>query len=322
MKKICLVVIVAFGAASICRAGDSIENLRSMSGNLNIGISQAQEIDELGSPSPAHFQAREYIPHYGQLPRILLSEPWSTIEGLRTWMFSPIAHYESEVEATAVMEYWKEALEKSGVPVVSYSTSSMVGFYEFKIMYTGDNYLQVYESPNSYTDKDRGQAEMNSQTALMRRHGLTIVKSILARTGEKYMFMTYYLVHYDKDKNSRHQVCKYDADSMQADEASALEAAQSDRKAFEQAGVPVLDVEIISGPRGAIYQIHYVGKNNYPQNYSKNDFKSEALARQAMDDFIREIEKSNAVILEARVYPSGPWFEDWHSFRVRYLLVK
>lgn len=309
---------MALGVTSVCRAGNSIEKLRSMSGNLNISILQTQEID---APSAAHFQAREYIPHYMQLPRILLSSPWSTIDGVRTWMFSPITSYGSEVEAVAVMEYWKEALEESGVPVVSCSTSSIVGFYAFKIMYTGDNYLQVYESPNYYTDKAQAQAEMDSRTATMLRHGLPIVKGILARTSDNYMFMIYYLVHYDKDENNRYQVCKYDADSMQADETSALEAAQSDRKAFEQAGVPVLDVEIMSGPRGAIYQIHYVGKNSYPQNYSEKDFTSEKQAGQAMDNFILGLE-SNAGIMEARVYPSGPWFEDWYSFKVRYLLVK
>ena len=313
MKKMSVAAVILLAAASVCSAS-GFELLRSITGDFNTYAPKPPE-PAASSDNKAH------VPFYNELPNVLSSDPVSTSNGVRIWLFSPLNSYKSSEDASAVMTFWKTAMEKSGIKVVSSMVTSTGGdFYEFEIRYAGDKYVSLYESLwKPYNTEEEANSALTAQVSLITQRGLPVITAMVAQYEGKYVLMVYYLVNYDPAAANRYQICDYHTGVLYATENAAIGQAQLDKNAFERAGIPVVDTAEISGPNGTLYLVYYIGKTAYPQLHSESNFETAEKANAAMTGFIRQIEQSNATVIETKVYPSGPWFQDRYSFDVRYI---
>ncbi len=279
----------------------------------------------LSAPAPAELAgpaaARAQLPLYSELPDIMLSEPVSSYAGERVWLLPSMRFYKSQLEAELVMGFWKNALVKAGVKVVSAKiVPAGETSYEFEIRYAGDRYAELYAPRlELFADESGADAARERAQGLLASAGLKVIAAMTARSGAEYLPMVYYLVNYRTGEENRLKACAYRTGERYASEAAARERALLDKAAFESAGLPVLGLELITGPKGSLYQLHYIGKDSQPREMGSPGFTSAAEAQAAMAAAVSKLEKSGAFILEAKTFASNSWLAEVYSYAIRYL---
>jgi hypothetical protein len=277
------------------------------------------------APVPAELSGpaadRAQLPLYNELPDLMLSEPMSSYGGERIWLLPSMRFYKSLQQAELVMGFWKSALEKAGVKVVSAKVlAAGETSYEFELRYSGDSYAELYAPRRElFADQSGADAARERAEELFKKAGLKLVASMTARSGAEYLPMVYYLVNYRAGEENRLKACAYRPGGLHPSEAAARERALLDKAAFESAGLPVLGVELITGPKGSLYQLHYIGKDSQPRKTGSPGFASAAEAQAAMAAEVRRLENSGAAILEAGTFASSSWPAELYSYNVRYI---
>lgn len=278
----------------------------------------------LSGPVPAAGPARAGLPLYGELPDLMLPEPVASHEGERVWLLPSVRYYKSEAEASLMRDYWRAALEKAGVKVLSAKTlKAGDSFYEFEIRYTGGRYLELYGPYRELFASEAGaDAARDRAAGLLRKAGLRVAAALTARSGDSYLPMVYYLVDYRREEGERLKACVYRPAGRFPGEAAARERAALDEAAFAAAGLPVLGAEVVSGPKGSLYQLHYIGKESQPGLSEKSGFENAADAAAALAAETARLEASGAAVIEAKATVSSSWLADLHGYSVRYVALK
>lgn len=318
--------IVTFLAAIILSVAGlaqarGIEAGRAEAGDFSIVMPQFPTLALTGQDG---VKPAEYIPSYYQLLHILFSEPSYTIEDpdtkekVKIWRITTLSNFDTRQEATIMMNYWKGLIQSSGLTVTTNTVTNIYegGSYGFNIYYSGEKYIEVYDPDTVYPSVAEAKAALEAREALLRSAGLKVMEGFVARGGGAYMLVIYYHVDYVKKEADRLKAWRYSPLILHADEAAAEAQAAKDTAALESLAVPVLDTTVMSGPKGALYVLHYIGRKGFIKSHTSETLASEAAAEKALEAFINEL--GSAVVLGSKIYPSGPWFKNGHSFRVRY----
>lgn len=317
MKITAIAVFAALLAAAPIQA-QGLESLKS--GQLNIALPAFTQLAVAGASGSVE-AAR--IPGYGELIRYLPSEPYTRtkVEGekdqwIKIWRLSPMIGYDTFAEAQAVKNFWKNALESSGLTITTHNvTSGILGNFDFEIEYSGEKYLALYESETIHSSVASADAAREKADGQLASSGLTTVKSFTVKGGG-YIVMAYYQATHTKKKSGRILARRYSPLVLHDTEAAAQAQADRERAALESLAIPVLETSLSSGPNGSLHMLQYIGGEELIHSYASQTFASKAAAEAGLTDFVGAL--AAAALLDSKVYPAGPWFEDGYAFSVRY----